>query len=107
MRLLSIELINWRAFAEARFEFKSDETKNLVVIGAPNGHGKTSFFEAVTLCLYGKAGLALLARASEQEFGRPSISYDNFLRQVLHLEALKTTRRITINISLKRPTVMS
>ena len=102
MRLLSIELINWRAFAEARFEFKSDETKNLVVIGAPNGHGKTSFFEAVTLCLYGKAGLALLARASEQEFGRPSISYDNFLRQVLHLEALKTTRRITINISFEK-----
>ena len=44
MRLLSIELINWRAFAEARLEFKSDETKNLVVIGAPNGTRQNELF---------------------------------------------------------------
>ena len=102
MKILSIELINWRAYSEARFEFNPSGKSDIVVIGAPNGHGKTSFFEAVTLCLYGKAGLPLLARASDQKMGRPGVSYDNFLREVLHTDAVKTSRKITVNISFRK-----
>ena len=81
MKILSIELVNWRAYSQARFEFNPSKIGSIVVIGAPNGYGKTSFFEAVTLCLYGKTGLPLLARASDQEFGRPAVSYDKSLRE--------------------------
>ena len=92
MKITLIELSNWRAYESAIFEFDTaDEDKNCVLIGAPNGFGKTSLFEAITLCIYGKKGLPLLARASDT--GRVDTPYDKFLSNVIHKNALNSSSR--------------
>ena len=44
MYLSRLTLKNWRSYADATFEFNEPtERKSVVLIGAMNGHGKTSF----------------------------------------------------------------
>lgn len=99
MKIKSIELSNWRAYQSATFNFDiEDVNKNCILIGAPNGFGKTSLFEAITLCVYGKKGLPLLVRASEA--GKIEIPYDKFLSKVIHKSALKSSsRQLSVKIS--------
>lgn len=58
IRLKSIELDSFRAFEnKTKFDFfnkKFDEISNLIVIYAPNGTGKTSFFDAIEWSLSGE-----------------------------------------------------
>lgn len=58
LRLKSLELDSFRAF-ENKFQFnfvnkKFDEISNLIVLYAPNGTGKTSFFDAIEWSLSGE-----------------------------------------------------
>lgn len=65
MFLRSIQLRDWKAYADAAFEFPvPTKNKNVVLIGAKNGYGKTSLLEALILGLYGRDGMNALARAS-------------------------------------------
>ena len=95
MHLRAVQLINWRSYRSARFEFpRPHGGRNVVLVTAPNEHGKTSFFEALTLGLFGKQGLILVPRARAEARGdgqeRIGVSYSGFLQRALHYRASDT-----------------
>lgn len=58
MYLSKLHLTNWRSYSDANFEFKRPtDRKPVVLIGAMNGHGKTSFLISLYLGLFGRFGL--------------------------------------------------
>ena len=92
MYLRSVELINWRSYRNERFEFPRPHSgRNVVLVMAPNEYGKTSFFEAVTLGLFGRDGLVLVPRAraaaGNDTGDRLTESYSRFLQGALHRRA--------------------
>jgi DNA sulfur modification protein DndD len=99
MFLRSIELRDWKAYASGRFEFPvPTRNKNVVLIGAKNGYGKTSLLEAIILGLYGRDGMHALARAVTSNSDEDK-SYDEFMERALHAQALaqgRTSIAITI-----------
>lgn len=53
MWIHSIKLKNFKSYAQAEFTFPEPRKgKNLVVIGAQNGHGKTTLLEAIYLFMF-------------------------------------------------------
>lgn len=96
MYIRSIVFRDWKAFASAQFDFpKPTKTKNVILIGAKNGYGKTSLLEGIIIGLYGKKGMNALARALSNSV----TSYDDFLKRALHAQALDQ-HRSTININI-------
>jgi DNA sulfur modification protein DndD len=76
-----------------------------MLVLAPNEHGKTSFFEAVTLGLFGREGLPLIPRARTARGAdvtdRLNTTYSQFLAAVLHRRAIESGRSscsVTIEI---------
>lgn len=64
MHIRSIRLRDWKAYVDATLDFpKPTKRRNVVLLGAMNGYGKTSLLEALVLCLFGKDGLGILARS--------------------------------------------
>lgn len=60
MYLARIKLTNWRSYDQAVFDFRLPSRKDpkpIVLIGAMNGHGKTSFLLSLYLGLFGRFGL--------------------------------------------------
>jgi DNA sulfur modification protein DndD len=58
MYLSKLHLRNWRSYADAQFEFKEPRrNKSVVLVGALNGRGKTSFLTALYLGIFGRFGL--------------------------------------------------
>ncbi len=58
MYLSKLELRNWRTYADAVFKFDEPTArKSIVLVGAMNGHGKTSFLVSLYLGLFGRFGL--------------------------------------------------
>jgi DNA sulfur modification protein DndD len=97
MYLRSVELRDWRSYRKAHFEFpKPTNKKNVILIKAPNEHGKTSLFEAITLCLFGRDGLILLPRARIASDGevtdKLAATYGRFLSGILHRRAIQDSR---------------
>lgn len=97
MFLRSVELRDWRSYRTARFDFPRPHGKqNVVLVLAPNEHGKTSFFEAVTLGLFGREGLPLIPRArtamGADVTDRLNTTYSQFLSNTLHRRALESGR---------------
>ncbi len=93
MNLRRVELRDWKAYRHARFAFPpADGRRNIILVGAPNGFGKTSFFEALTLGLFGREGLPLVPRATFQNGGdgdgKLQTSYNQFLREAIHKRAI-------------------
>jgi len=109
MHLLAVELRDWRSYRHARFEFPAPNgRRNVIVIRGPNEHGKTSFFEAIALGLFGREGLFLVPRARVATNGdfsdRQAITYSQFLGGVLHRRAIAQGRQscsVTLEFSLK------
>ena len=98
MHLRAVELRDWRSYQHARFEFPvPHDGRNVILIRAPNEFGKTSFFEAVTLGLFGREGLFLVPRARVATSGklaeRQAISYSQFLGGTLHRHAIAHGRQ--------------
>jgi DNA sulfur modification protein DndD len=105
MYLKSIRLRDWKGYAgDATFEFpRPTKRKNVVLIGAKNGHGKTSLLEALMLGLYGRDALHLVARADQRagDDDKYALSYDEFLQRALHARALEAGRTsMTVEITL-------
>lgn len=58
MYLSKIYLRHWRVYSEATFHFeRPTQNRPITLIGAMNGHGKTSLLMALYLGLFGKHGL--------------------------------------------------
>ena len=92
MYLRAVQLRNWRSYRHARLEFPvPDGKRNVILVRAPNEYGKTALFEAITLALFGRAGLPLLPRAILPAVNdlaqRRRISYSDFLNRALHYRA--------------------
>ena len=99
MHLRSIQLINWRSYSNARFEFpRPHGERNVTLVMAPNEYGKTSLFEALTLGLFGKDGLILVPRArlpvGNDTEDRLEKSYSEFLQLALHHRAAETGHQV-------------
>lgn len=87
MYLSKITFRNWKGYQNAEVNFpEPHEDKNIVLIGAPNGFGKTSFFEGIVLALFGRQGLPLIARSplTSEADDRLDTSYSKFLEGALH-----------------------
>lgn len=64
MWIHSIRLRNFKSYDNTVFTFpEPKDERNIVLIGAQNGHGKTTILEAVYLCLYDKDAVSHLQRA--------------------------------------------
>ena len=80
-----IELTNFKCYEKAEFNFPElQENGNLVLIGALNGHGKTTFMEALFLGLYGERGIETLKRAVHHT---GEVNPDKLIEQALSLTA--------------------
>ena len=96
MHLSRIELKDWKAYVAAAIDLRAPiGGRNVTLIGAQNGFGKTSLFEAIVLGLFGRDGLPLIARAP---FGlsaddRVQVSYNSFLASSLHSGAITDGRQ--------------
>lgn len=85
MYIKRIKLKNFKSYAEAEFEFPPPEKgRNLILVGAENGHGKTTLLEAIYLCLYDKDAIANFQRAG---LGDSKFKYHDFISQSLYKEA--------------------
>ena len=94
MHISQITLRDWKAYATARFDFPAPSSEgNIILIGAPNGYGKTSLFEAIVLGMFGRDGLPLIARSPFSDPGKEQVtSYKRFLEKSLHQGALAAGR---------------
>lgn len=102
MWIHSLELKNFKSYAQARFSLPEPTAgKNLVLIGAQNGHGKTTLLEAMYLVLYDDDAINYLKRAGLQF---EDLKYKKLLNDALHSEALPTTHglyRMEIQIEIR------
>lgn len=91
MFLRSIRFRDWKSYTDATFEFSEPTLgRNVVLIGAKNGFGKTSLLEGVVLGLFGRDGLPLVGRARFGDGGsdqRLELSYNDFLERAFHAQA--------------------
>lgn len=95
MYLKSIALRDWKAYTVAAFDLPAPEVnRNIILIGAQNGFGKTSLFEAIVLGLFGQSGLPLVARSpfSNDDKQRLATSYRTFLEKAIHRGAVEAGR---------------
>lgn len=93
-----IKLDNFKSYGQAEFTFPQPETgKNIVLVGAENGHGKTTLLEAIYLCLYGEEAAAQLRRA-----GIPleKSGYDMLLKDALHHKAAQDTYSLKMAVEM-------
>ncbi|WP_216671352.1 AAA family ATPase [Mangrovicoccus sp. HB161399] len=95
MYISQITLRDWKAYTTSSFDFPGPRPgKNIILIGAPNGYGKTSLFEAIILGMFGRDGLPLIARKqlSGGDKERLATSYKDFLERALHRGAIAAGR---------------
>lgn len=86
MWIRRIQLHNFKSYAQAEFRFPEPEgERNLVLIGAENGHGKTTLLEAIYLCLFDKSAVLHFERAG---LSKDKLDYVPFLNHALHHDAL-------------------
>ena len=85
MWIHSIRLKNFKSYDQAQFVFPEPQNgRNLILIGAQNGHGKTTLLEAIYLGLYGKDAASHLNRAG---LNSKETNYPEFLKSALYHEA--------------------
>jgi DNA sulfur modification protein DndD len=90
MHIRSVHFRDWKAFADATFTFpRPTQRKNVVLIDAKNGYGKTTLLEGLVLGLFGRDGLSLVGRATfgENAGDRIELSYNDFLERAFHGQA--------------------
>jgi len=86
MYISKIALRDWKAYELAEFNFPAPQhDKNIVLIGARNGYGKTSLYQAIILCMFGRDGMPLISGSilAEKE-NQNEQHYKTFLQKALH-----------------------
>jgi DNA sulfur modification protein DndD len=91
MHLTQLQLRNWRSYRNATFSFPVPDKsgrKNIILIGAQNGVGKTSFLVALYLGLFGREAMSLIEgfRAGLGVDERLT-SYQKLIEGILHRPA--------------------
>jgi DNA sulfur modification protein DndD len=105
MYIESIQLRDWKGYVNESYQFpKPMRNKNVVLIGAENGYGKTSLLEALMLCLYGRDGLAYIPRATVMDGDeyKLDLSYDEFIKRAFHgcaLESGRNSASVTVTLN--------
>ena len=98
MWISSIKLKNFKSYDDAEFTFPEPQGgKNLVIIGAKNGHGKTTLLEAIYLGMYDKDAISHLDRAGLTE----KRTYKDYLSSALYHEANPSYGHYTIEITIE------
>ncbi len=88
MKIDSIKINNFRQYRETySIDLRTDERKNIVLIGGLNGYGKTNFLMALVWCFYGEdiAKIDDNFKKEIQKFG----NYAKFLKGTLNRDALE------------------
>ena len=86
MWLSKIKLHNFKSYESAEFNFDPPQVRrNIVLIGAQNGHGKTTLLEALYLCLYGEEATPHLKRAGIPD----KKSYGELLKDAMYQGAMR------------------
>jgi DNA sulfur modification protein DndD len=88
MYLKQLQFRNWRSYRQATFSFPSPDRsgrRNVILIGAQNGVGKTSFLMALYLGMFGREAMPLiegfrLKSAAEDR----AVSYQRLIESILH-----------------------
>lgn len=98
MWISSIKLKNFKSYDDAEFTFpEAKEGKNLVIIGAKNGHGKTTLLEAIYLGMYDKDAISHLDRAGLTE----KRNYKEYLNSALYHGANSSNDQYVIEITIE------
>ncbi|EGY53715.1 DNA sulfur modification protein DndD [Neisseria shayeganii] len=99
MWIHSIRLRNFKSYDNACFSFpEPKDERNIVLIGAQNGHGKTTLLEAIYLCLYDKDAISHLTRAG---LNSNNTNYPDFLRAALHHQAEPNYGRYPMSLEIE------
>lgn len=99
MRLNAIALRNWKTYRRFRLDIPYDRERPVAVVEGNNGSGKTSLLEALVLCLYGRLGMPLLARANSAS--RTDRSYERFMERALNSAARRGRSQIVMELSFQ------
>jgi DNA sulfur modification protein DndD len=91
MHLTQLHLRNWRSYRNATFTFPVPDKsgrRNIILVGAQNGVGKTSFLVALYLGLFGREAMSLIEgfRAGLGADER-LMSYQRLIEGILHRPA--------------------
>lgn len=94
MFLTQLQLRNWRSYRNASFNLPIPDLsgkRNVILIGAQNGVGKTSFLMALYLGMFGREAMSLIEgfrgkAAAEEKF----LSYQRLIESILHRPARDT-----------------
>jgi len=87
VRLSRMRLRNWKSFERAELAFpNAGNERTLVVVGGPNGYGKSSILEAYAFGLFGRRAVTQVGSVLSVTSGRGEQrrSYRNLLERTLH-----------------------
>ena len=91
MFLTEIKLRNWRSYANATFRIPApdrDGQRNIILIGAQNGVGKTSFLMALYLGMFGRQAMSLIEGfRTRNTVDDKFLSYQKLIESILHRPA--------------------
>ena len=91
MFLTQLQLRNWRAYRNATFSFLPPDRsgrRNVILIGAQNGYGKTSFLIALYLGLFGREAMSLIEGFTDSLVSDDKlVSYQRLIEGILHRPA--------------------
>src|ERR1019366_9139152 len=89
--LTQLQLRNWRAYRNATFSFLPPDRsgrRNVILIGAQNGYGKTSFLIALYLGLFGREAMSLIEGFTDSLVSDDKlVSYQRLIEGILHRPA--------------------
>lgn len=90
MYLKSVTMKNWRSYRAARFDFPAPRpNKKVILVGAMNGHGKTSLLMALHLGLFGREAMQFV-EGYRLDGGDKVRSYKQLLSRIIHRPALES-----------------